>query len=273
MAAQLPKTQRKWICEKLGAENLVLHTDAPVALPESPYDIVVRIYAAALNPVDWKMCDWGAPRGIGIDGTGLVVAVGSSVDTTQFRVGESIIYFHAPLFNLLNGAVAEYCLMDSRYAAIVPESLLSARGAPGSAERQHLYEELASLPTAAFTAHQLVISKLHFDIFGERNSYQGAHANIINVRYVLVTAGAGGVGGFCLQLLRLWLQNSLDAAEREKVKIIATSSKNNFDYVKQLGATHTIDYNSENLEERIKELTDGNGIDVWIDLVGKSSVE
>jgi len=86
----------------------------------------------------------------------------------------------------------------------------------------------------------------------------------------LVTAGAGGVGSYCLQLIRLWREN-LPTEYKEKVKILTTCSQKNFEFVKQLGATHPIDYNTENVVEKAKQLTNGYGVDAWIDNVGADS--
>jgi len=43
--------------------------------------------------------------------------------------------------------------------------------------------------------------------------------------------------------------------------------------VKSLGATHTIDYNSEDVVAEVKKLTDGFGVDAWIDLVGEATAK
>lgn len=87
-----------------------------------------------------------------------------------------------------------------------------------------------------------------------------------------MAGGAGGVGGFVLQLLNLW-RNTFPEDKKKDINIITTCSGNNQDYVKNLGATHVIDYNKEKLDDKLKEITKGKGVDAWIDLVGEKSVE
>jgi len=75
------------------------------------------------------------------------------------------------------------------------------------------------------------------------------------------------LGGFTIQFLRLW-RDSLPEEQQEQVKLIATCSKKNAEYVKSLGATHVVDYTSEDIVKRKHELTDNRGVDVFIDNVG-----
>jgi len=82
-----------------------------------------------------------------------------------------------------------------------------------------------------------------------------------------VSAGSGGLGGFCLQFLKLW-RDSLPEEQREQVKIIATCSQKNVDYVKKIGATHVVDYTNESVVKELLELSDNKGVDVFIDNVG-----
>jgi NADPH:quinone reductase-like Zn-dependent oxidoreductase len=66
-------------------------------------------------------------------------------------------------------------------------------------------------------------------------------------------------------------KNSLPAEYGSQIKLIATCSAKNFDYVKSLGATHCIDYNNQNIETEVKTITNGVGADVWVDLVSAQS--
>jgi len=58
---------------------------------------------------------------------------------------------------------------------------------------------MAAIPCAGFTAYQTICNKLKIPIYKEEKK-----SNFKSLRYILVTAGAGGCGGFCLQLLKLW---------------------------------------------------------------------
>lgn len=118
------KTMRAWICNKPGVENAEIQA---VNMPEpGEYDVVVKVLATGLNPVDWKRCDWEwgnfkVPCHIGIDACGLVHSLGSKVDKAHFIPGKTVIYYHGNLFKTNEiGSFAEYHVQDSRYAMIVP---------------------------------------------------------------------------------------------------------------------------------------------------------
>ncbi len=87
------------------------------------------------------------------------------------------------------------------------------------------------------------------------------------LKNIVVSAASGGLGGFVLQFLRIW-RDSLPEEQREQVKLIATCSKKNADYVQKLGATHVVDYSSEDFVKRLQELSDNKGVDIFIDNVG-----
>lgn len=75
---------------------------------------------------------------------------------------------------------------------------------------------------------------------------------------ILVHAGAGGVGGYAIQL-----------AKKLGLNVFTTASPENFDWVTSLGADVAIDYNSEDVTARIMEETDGRGVDLILNTVGR----
>lgn len=81
----------------MGVENAEL-IEKEIPNLETEYDIIIKVYSAGLNPVDWKMCDWASPRGFGLDGCGLVFKAGEKVNKEELIVGETIVYFHGNLF-------------------------------------------------------------------------------------------------------------------------------------------------------------------------------
>jgi NADPH:quinone reductase len=114
---------KSWVCPSLGVENAELR-EVPRSVIENPQDIVVRMKAGGLNPVDWKKCDWHAPRSIGIDGCGIVEEIGSEVDVKVFIPQKTLVYFHGPLNRINQGAFSEFYTIDSRYVSVVPQSLI-----------------------------------------------------------------------------------------------------------------------------------------------------
>lgn len=102
----------------------------------------------------------------------------------------------------------------------------------------------AALPCAGMTAYQAVVRRLRV---GKGDT-------------VLVAGGSGGVGGFAVQLAAL-----------AGARVIATASAHNTDHVLGLGAHEVIDYRSEDVATRVRELTDGRGVDAVVDTIGTAS--
>ena len=169
-------------------------------------EVLVKVKAAALNPVDYKLAadgvdSWQYPFVLGLDVAGIVEAVGSQVE--QWQKGDRIFY-HGSL--LRNGAYAEYTIAPTRVVTAIPESLS--------------FIEAAAIPCAGFTAYQALHRKI------------GIKAG----QTILVQGGSGGVGGFAVQI-----------AKAASLKVVATCSQANLDYVRDLGADYAIDYRHEDV--------------------------
>ena len=102
----------------------------------------------------------------------------------------------------------------------------------------------AAVPCAGFAAYQAIFHKLHLRS-GET---------------VLIQGASGGVGTFAVQLCR-----------HVGAKIIATTSQENAEFVRGLGAGDIIDYRTENVRERVLELTHNRGVDAIIDAVSQAT--
>lgn len=176
-----------------------------------PRDILVRVRAAAVNPVDWKVrrgdqrsvMRYRLPWILGLDVSGVVEAVGAKV--TKFRVGDEV--WSSP-HHTRPGTYAEYVCIDEREAARKPKNIT--------------HEEAASIPLVGLTAYQCVVEKGRLEK-GQR---------------VLVHAGAGGVGSFAIQL-----------AKHLGAHVITTASARNTDFVRDLGADEVIDYTKVNFAD------------------------
>lgn len=171
-------------------------------------DLLVKIHAVSVNPVDTKLRQRQEPEAggwaiLGFDAAGVVEATGSAVE--NFKVGDAVYYAGA-----INrpGTNSEYHLVDERLVGRKPESLSDV--------------EAAALPLTAITAWEMLFERL--DV--KRPTAQGG--NII-----LVVGGAGGVGSITIQLLRALTE----------MTIIATASRpETQDWVRQCGAHHVIDH-------------------------------
>ncbi|MFC0524396.1 zinc-binding dehydrogenase [Pontibacillus salicampi] len=189
-------------------------------------EIVVQVKAAGLNPVDYKIAtngnpNWTYPHVLGVDGAGIVEEIGEGV--TEVKPGDRVVY-HGNMQK--DGNFAEYAKTPAHTVSIIPDSLS--------------FEDVAAIPCAGYTAYQALFRKMNLEA--------GQH--------IIIHAGAGGVGGFAIQL-----------AKYAGLKVITTASGANHDYVKQLGADYAIDYKEEDFVKRALEITNGEGVHAVLDTV------
>lgn len=182
-------------------------------------DILVRVEAVSVNPVDTKIRMRGAaPAGsynvLGYDAAGVVEAVGG--DVRLFKPGDKVWYAGA-----MNrpGSNAQFQLVDERLVAEKPLSLS--------------FEQAAALPLTSITAWELL-----FDRFGLSKESTGT---------LLILGASGGVGSIMIQL----------AKALTELTVIASASRNETQaWVKELGADHVVDH-SGNLAEQLEALALG----------------
>ncbi|MGC4404806.1 zinc-binding alcohol dehydrogenase family protein [Methyloversatilis sp. MC4-4] len=192
--------------ENLPVERADCLVDVELARPEARgRDLLVRIEAVAVNPVDTKVRRFHAPpadgawRVPGWDAAGVVEAVGEQV--TRFRPGDRV-WYAGDLTR--QGSNAEFQAVDERLVGRMPSSLGFA--------------EAAALPLTAITAWELLFDRLQLrDAEGR----------------LLIVGAAGGVGSIMIQLARVLTRTT----------VIATASRSETaDWVTQLGAHHVIDH-------------------------------
>ena len=171
--------------------------------------LLVKVHAAALNPLDWHMMrgspyimrmssGLGAPKDIrvGVDFAGTVEAVGKNV--TQFKPGDEV-------FGGADGSVAEYVVVrESRAVALKPTNMT--------------FEQAASVPVAAITALQGLRDK----------------GGIKPGQKVLINGASGGVGTFAVQI-----------AKHFGADVTGVCSTRNVELVRSLGADRVVDYTQE----------------------------
>ncbi|MFE4719743.1 NADP-dependent oxidoreductase [Streptomyces sp. NPDC056728] len=199
-----------------------------------PDSVLVKVRAAAVNPVDWKareghldpVLDAVFPVIPGWDVSGVVIQPGASV--TEFVTGDEVIGYVREDF-LSHGTFAEYVAAPVRTLARKPRNLT--------------YEEAAGLPLAGLTAYQVLTGALA----------------VQEGDVVLVHAAAGGVGSIAVQLGR-----HLGA------RVIGTASERNHDFLRELGA-EPVTY-GEGLAERVRALAP-EGVDAVFDTVGGEALK
>jgi len=203
--------------------------DKPMTSPE-PHDLLVRVSAIAVNPVDTKIRaritpPADQPKVLGWDAVGIVESVGEEV--TRFKAGDRV-WYAGDLTR--SGCNAEFQCVDERIAALAPASLSDAKA--------------AALPLTAITAWEMLFERLQVPL--------GAAASD---RIVLVVGAAGGVGSVLVQLAR----------QLTSAPVVATASRaESKAWVKSLGAHHVLDHSqklSAELESTgLTDVTDVAGI-------------
>jgi NADPH:quinone reductase-like Zn-dependent oxidoreductase len=198
-----------------GGPEVLKYENAPRPRPVAG-EVLVRIHAVGVNPVDWKVraghlkdvIAYPMPMIPGWDVSGVVEATGPNV--TRLKKGDEV-YGQPDVVR--NGAYAEF--------AVVPESELALK--PTSIDHVHA----ASVPTAALTAWQGL-----FDVGGLRTG-----------QTVLIHGAAGGIGSFAVQL-----------AKWKGARIIATASGRNQEFLLNLGAKKAIDYEKTRFEDVVRDV-------------------
>jgi len=199
------------VIDRYGSPDVLRYAD--VDKPGIKSDqMLVRVYASSVNPIDWKirkgllqfLTGYQFPLILGFDAAGEVVEVGSQV--TRFRVGDAI---YARLDQIAGGAYAEYAAVAEKVAAPKPVNMS--------------YAEAAAVPLAGLTALQALRDEGHFQS-GQR---------------VLINGASGGVGTYAVQIARV-----LGAAE-----VVGVCSARNANLVKSLGCDRVIDYQQQDFTQ------------------------
>ena len=172
-------------------------------------EVLVRVHAASVNPLDWHVlrgipyimrldAGFGTPTSerMGVDFAGTVEEVGRSV--TRLKPGDEV-------FGGRTGAFAEYVTVrESRAVVLKPPSIT--------------FEQAAAVPVAAITALQALRD----------------HGRVRAGQKVLINGASGGVGTFAVQLARAF-----------GAEVTGVCSSRNVDIVRSIGADHVVDYTKE----------------------------
>jgi NADPH:quinone reductase-like Zn-dependent oxidoreductase len=195
-----------------GAEQMQLD-DAPIPTCGAN-DVLVRVVAAGINPIDWKirsgamaqMIPKSFPITLGSDAAGVVSAVGGAA--TGFKTGDEV-YFYAEFAR--GGSYAEYVAVDASQVALKPRTVPFAAA--------------AALPIPGQAAWTALMET----------------AQIERGMRVLIHGGAGALGSVAVQL-----------AKAQGLHVITTASGAGVALVKSLGADEVIDYRQQRFQEVVK---------------------
>ncbi|WP_067842154.1 NADP-dependent oxidoreductase [Nocardia lijiangensis] len=201
--------QREW-----GGPEMLQLVEVEQPQP-GPGEVLVRVIAAGVNPVDYYTREGRAYNRVltlpfvhGWDASGIVAAVGYGV--TRFRPGDRV--FGMPQFPREAGAYAEYVAAPARHFALMPEELGFA--------------EAAGLPLAGLTAWQMLVEVAKVTV-GQR---------------VLVAGAAGGVGHLAIQV-----------AKARGAHVIGTARATKHAFLRELGADETVDYTVSDVAAEVRD--------------------
>jgi NADPH:quinone reductase-like Zn-dependent oxidoreductase len=191
---------------------------------------LIEVRAVGLNPVDYKTAArgndaWSWPHILGLDVAGVIVDLDS--ESNGLKIGDRVCY-HGNLAR--PGGYAEYATAPQHILAPIPDEVT--------------FEDAAAIPCAGFTAWQILSRKIR----------------PVKGQTILAHGGAGGVGGFAIQL-----------AKYLGLTVITTCSGGNFDAVRALGADYPVDYKKGAVTSKIREITDGRGVDIAINTISSES--
>ncbi|GIE29335.1 NADPH:quinone reductase [Actinoplanes italicus] len=197
--------------DRLGGPEVLVETTLDRPAP-GPTEILVRVHAAGLNPVDVKSRAHGGflgqpPFVLGWDVSGVVEEVGIGV--TLFTPGDEV--FGMPWFPRPAGAYAEYVTAPARHFAAKPAGL------------DHVHA--AGLPLAGLTAWQALVDR----------------AEVLPGQRVLIHAAAGGVGHLAVQI-----------AKARGAYVIGTARAGKHELLRELGADEVVDYTAVDFTEAVE---------------------
>ncbi|MDX8392479.1 MAG: zinc-dependent alcohol dehydrogenase family protein [Mariprofundaceae bacterium] len=227
-----------------GDADVLQLRDIPDPCDIGPNELLIRLKAAGVNPIDTKLRQNGLyfpaamPAILGCDGAGIVEKIGHEV--TDFAPGDAIYYCYGGLGKKSrNGSIGNYAELN-----VIPSCCAAQK--PTTVD----FPSAAAAPLVLITAWEALCDRAGMDFDSEKGQKQR--------QTVFIHAGAGGVGHVAIQLAKI--------AGCE----VATSVSNaeNADFVRQLGADCIINYRQQDVSEALLAWTDGRGVDIAFDTVG-----
>src|SRR2546421_4167964 len=208
-------TMKAVVLNEYGGREVLKYQDAPRPEPKQD-EILVRVIAAAINPVDTyvrqgmfgKRGMENGPVILGYDVAGIVEKTGA--DAKKFKRGDAVYCY---LSVMRGGGYAEFAVAKESETALKPKNIN--------------FDEAAAVPLAATTAWQALIDS----------------AKIDKGQTVLIHGGSGGVGSFAIQI-----------AKARGAKVIATASTSHQSTLKELGVDQAIDYTTTKFEDVVKDV-------------------
>ena len=215
-----------------GSPDVLQIRELPDPTIKKPTEILVRLKAAGINPIDTKIRRRGTfypnqmPAILGCDGAGIVEAVGSGV--RQFQPGDEVYFCGGGLGQAGTGNYAQLAVVEEHLVTRKPASLS--------------FTEAAAAPLVSITAWESLYDRGRLEA-GQK---------------VLIHAGGGGVGHVAIQLAKLrGAEVCTTVGNQDKARL-----------VRHLGADYPILYKKTNFVQAALDWTEGKGVDLAFDTVG-----
>ena len=204
------KTMKAFMFKRYGKSPELGFDDVDFPSPGDD-EILVKVYAVGLNPIDnmiptgmfKRVLHFSLPATLGSDVSGVVVATGRRV--RRFKAGDEVF---ASIFDRGTGSLAEFVRVPENLAALKPATLD--------------FVQAASLPMVSLTSWQALTER----------------AKLRAGQKVFIPAGSGGIGSFAIQL-----------AKHLGATVGTTTSTANIDWVSRLGADEVVDYKKQEFEK------------------------
>jgi NADPH:quinone reductase-like Zn-dependent oxidoreductase len=190
------------VINEYGSNDVVNYTDVPRPEPQAD-EILIKVRAAGVNPVDWKIRD-GLGERLGLK---LPIMLGSEITGTVEKIGDDASGFQAgdAVYGIIKaGGFAEYAIAKTGDVAIKPQSVN--------------FEQAAAIPLGALTAWQAI-----FDL-----------AQLSDGQKILIAGASGAVGSLAVQLAKAKGAYVIGTASGKNEEFVRSIGANEFiDYTKQ----------------------------------------
>uniref|UniRef100_A0A665U1T4 NAD(P)H oxidoreductase RTN4IP1, mitochondrial n=1 Tax=Echeneis naucrates TaxID=173247 RepID=A0A665U1T4_ECHNA len=233
-----------WVIDKYGSNDALRFTkNASFPVINYPNEVIVKVFAAGLNPMDVSMRGgYGAatlsrkrdPLNIKQSGSEFPLILGRDVSGVIMECGLDVKYFResdevwAAIPPWKQGSLAEFVVLSANEVSHKPRSLT--------------HTEAAAIPYVATTAWSALVNT------------GGLSKDNCTKKRILILGGSGGVGTFAIQMLKAW-----------GAHVTVTCTQNAEHFVRGLGADHVVDYTAGPVEEPLTTL---EKFDLILDNVG-----
>lgn len=242
-----PSKQKALVLPSPHAQLIVTEVNVP---KPGPGEILVKVQAASLNPVDWLIQKFNAliskyPAILGVDPAGDVVALGEGVK--DFEIGDKV--FFQAIFDNRRAAYQQYTIAKSEVVAKIPLNMN--------------YDTVVTFPCAGGAAYLGLFDSLPYGL-GLPNPLVASYKPKAG-QTILIIGGSSTVGQFAIQFAKLAGIST----------VIVTASQKHTAHLVALGATHVVDrfLPPQEIESKITEIMDKKPLTIVLDTISQPDTQ